>query len=289
MSIAHILRSEEVDPTAGDGAVAAAETPTEEVADTTTDQAAEVEASPDGAGDGGEAPETKPEEVVTDAEIAEAIGAAASVAAEEPPAEDDEFKDVPASIIDYLPTAPKVELKDLDDAITEIEGDVTSGELPERTAAALKKALAAVKGLAAREITRERMIRRDTARASRADKAREAAEAAQLDQAMTTAGIPASPQIRQMVEVQARKDIVALRAKVGNKKIDPTAFLKAVYAKTFPGVTPAATPKPKPTKTAPNPQWGKPPANGSAAPSHTHRPKQATADLEAAILRGENV
>lgn len=288
MSIAHILRSEEVDPTAGDGAVAAAETPTEEVADTTTDQAAEVEESPNEAS-GVEVPETKPEEVVTDAEIAEAIGAATSVAAEEPPAEDDEFKDVPASIIDYLPTAPKVELKDLDDAITEIEGDVTSGELPERTAAALKKALAAVKGLAAREITRERMIRRDTARASRAEKAREAAEAAHLDQAMTTAGIPASPQIRQMVEDQARKDIVALRAKVGNKKIDPTAFLKAVYAKTFPGVTPAATPKPKPTKSAPNPQWGKPPANGSAAPSNTHRPKQATADLEAAILRGENV
>jgi len=270
-----IYRNPDADPTAGDEPPVEDATPTE-LDDHSADSLAELEAE-----DASEQAEEQPadeDQELGDDEVASLVAELAPVTQtthgkDEP--EDDAFKDVPATIVDFVTKAPALDLTVYDAALKSIQEDADSNELPEGTARALAAVVAQSKALAEAENTRRRMVQRDQAKVTREAEKRAASDRQALDAMMTEIGVPASVKIREAILDEAQAMLPELQKKLKpGQRVSAKSILAAARARVL--NAPAAAPKTTTTAKAPPKPTG---AIRSTAPAAQPKPTKSKATV----------
>ena len=284
-----IYRNPDEDTTAGEATPAEVAAPIEDVAPELNEQAAEAIAQLEA-----QEAEEQAEELAAgddtelgDDEVASLVAELAPVTQTKIPddePEDDAFKDVPASITDFVSKATAIDLTVYDAAIKSIQDDADNGELPEGTANALAAVVAQNKALAEAESTRRRMVQRDQARVTREAEKRAASDRVALDAIMTEIGVPSSTKLREAILEEAQILLPELQKKlkpgqrVSAKSILATARNRVVGGAPATPAKAATTAKPaaRPTggiRTTPPPSKPKPEATATP-PNSTFAPTQ---------------
>lgn len=272
-----IYRNPDADPPAGDETpivaddAAAADAPIE-LDEKAADSLAELEAE-----EADEQGDSEDQELGDD-EVASLVAELAPVTQtthgkDEP--EDDAFKDVPATIVDFVTKAPAIDLTVYDEAIATIQEDADSNELPEGTARALAAVVAQSKALAEAENTRRRMVQRDQAKVTREAEKRAASDRQALDAMMTEIGVPASVKIREAILDEAQAMLPELQKKLKpGQRVSAKSILAAARARVL--NAPAAAPKTTTTAKAPPKPTG---AIRSTAPAAQPKPTKSKATV----------
>lgn len=260
-----IYRNPDAEPTAGDDAPAD-DAAAPEIDQHAADSLAELE-SEDAGENVADAPADEDAELGDD-EVASLVAELAPVTQttiEDEP-EDDGFKDVPASITDFVSKATAIDLTVYDAALKSIQDDADNGELPEGTAKALAAVVTQNKALAEAESTRRRMVQRDQARVTREAEKRAASDRVALDAIMTEIGIPASTKIREAILEEAQVLLPELQKKLKpGQRVSAKSILATARARVIGGTT-----------TTPAKPASKPAGNIRTAPPAA-KPKPATA------------